>query len=206
MLITLILGALTVVYALIFFSGSLADTYKLYAIGGEYTKQSTSILDDNNVTYKIGGVNFYNTAQNFNDVLFVVSIIYLLVTVTLYITSCNKNRNYYISNYVSICLVTVCAVVFAIFSFVEISVCLNAFKTDIDWTVLKEASEASYDSASNSYDIVCNDSVTMFAIGYVLFALILVNAATLVLNLVWKIKLMKGEKALLSNGLVKEVA
>ena len=44
-----------------------------------------------------------------------------------------------------------------------------------------------------------------FAVGYVFMIVVLADAVFLVLNLIWKIKLMKGEKALLSQN-AKEVA
>mgnify|MGYP005796099855 FL=1 len=46
----------------------------------------------------------------------------------------------------------------------------------------------------------------MFYIGYVVYVLVIFNALAVVYNLIWKIKLMKGEKALLEAGLSKEVA
>ena len=50
------------------------------------------------------------------------------------------------------------------------------------------------------------DSQVMFYIGYVVYFLVILNALALGYNLLWKIKLMKGEKALLEAGLQKEVA
>ena len=46
----------------------------------------------------------------------------------------------------------------------------------------------------------------MFYIGYVVYFLVILNALALGYNLLWKIKRMKGEKALLEAGLQKEVA
>ena len=50
------------------------------------------------------------------------------------------------------------------------------------------------------------NSQVMFYIGYVVYFLVILNALALGYNLLWKIKLMKGEKALLEAGLQKEVA
>jgi hypothetical protein len=49
-------------------------------------------------------------------------------------------------------------------------------------------------------------STWMVTVGYVLFVIVLLDAVALVLNLVWKLKLMKGEKDLLEASFAKEVA
>ena len=133
-----------------------------------------------------------------------MAIIYLVITVTLYITASNKRRNYYITNYIGIILISVFAIALFIFAYAELSILVGSFNNEIDWDALIEARKIAEEKKLivPQYD----KSYTMFILGYVLFFFVLLNAVALVLNLVWKIKLMQGEKRLLEGGLVKEVA
>ena len=49
-----------------------------------------------------------------------------------------------------------------------------------------------------------SDSQLWFILGYVVYAIVIVAAILLILNLVWKILLMKGEKQLLNGSALKE--
>ena len=197
-LVTLILAALTIVYAFIFFSGSLADI----------SRSREAVLLGGTELNDIHAENFYNKAQSLNNLIFTLGIVFVCIVATLYITATNKRRNYYITNYISIGLVVCFALVFAIIAFVLLTNCMNLFLNDIDWEAYRYRYDYNYVEGSGiprQYPYY-SKSTAMFAIGYVLFAIVIVAAVVWVLNLVWKIKLMQGEKALLENGLVKEVA
>jgi hypothetical protein len=214
MLATLIISALTVVYALIFFSGSLSDIY----INMEPTEvKYGTIFNPQTTTFDINATHFYEVAQAFNSAMFIISVVFVCVTVTLYITSCNKRRNYYITNYISTIAVALFAVVFAIYGIVMLSYCLNIFCNEINWTQYLAKYNFDQTNAANNYVYdptgstprqfpYYSDSKALFVIGYVLFFIVLIAGVALVLNLIWKIKLMQGEKQLLANGFNKEVA
>ena len=205
-LITLILGAIGIFYALIFFSGGINIRREFKDNNFIYTHKTGAGIFTEEINIELGGENFYNAAQAFNNALFTISIIYLLATVTLYVTASNKRRNYYITNYVSIILVAVCAFALFIFVYAELSILLNSFKTDILWDNVLKAHELSLNKDTGVYEFGYDRSTATIIIGYILYAFYLVNAALLVFNLVWKIKLMQGEKKLLANGYSKEVA
>lgn len=194
-LVTLIISALTVVYALIFFSGSLSDIYR-----------NLEPVTHGAVTYDINAKHFYEVAQSFNNFLFIMGIVFICVVVTLYITSSNKRRNYYITNYISIIAVAAFAIVFAIVAIILLSNCLNLFVNEIDWeTYLAKYNYRYVEGRPRRYPYYSDDK-TMFILGYILFFVVLANGVALILNLIWKIKLMRGEKELLSKGFNKEVA
>jgi ABC-type phosphate transport system permease subunit len=190
-LVSLIIAALTFVYALIFLSGNLSNL--MYYIGKNW---------DGRYTYE-GADGFLLPAQNFVSALVTLSIIYICVVVTLYITASNKRRNYYITNYVSVGLNILFGVVVGLFGVIYLSVLVADFYA-IDWEKLNKFVET-LKKAGNAYKEV-SQSPGMFIVGYIVFVLVLANAAAWTYNLIWKIKLMKGEKALLANGLNKEVA
>lgn len=190
-LVSLIIAALVFVYALIFNSGNLSD-----------------LMFYNNWTsrrFRFEGTDsFCDPAQSFVSVFIVLGIVNICVVVTLYITSTNKRRNYYVTNYVAIGLNIAISVVVAILGIVYISILMSKFN-GINWDGLQNLIQRLKEDGNQKY-IEVSKSYGMFAIGIVVCLLALANAVAWALNLVWKIKLMKGEKALLASGLVREVA
>jgi xanthine/uracil/vitamin C permease (AzgA family) len=150
-----------------------------------------------------GADGFLLPAQNFVSALVTLSIIFICVTVTLFITASNKRRNYYITNYIAVGLNILMSVVVALFGIIYLSILIGDFYS-IDWEALNSFIER-LKNANNAYKEV-SQSPGMFIVGYILFLVVLANGVAWALNLIWKIKLMKGEKALLANGLNKEVA
>lgn len=189
--VSLVFAALVFVYALIFNSGNLSDV----------------MYYDNwdNPMYRFDGTDsFCDSAQSFVSALVVIGIVYIVVVVTLFITSTHKRRNYYVTNYVAIGLNIAMSVVVAIFGIVFISILMSKFYA-LDWDGLAKLIERLKKAGDQEYRDV-SKSPAMFVVGIVLCLLALANAAAWALNLIWKIKLMKGEKALLASGFVGEVA
>lgn len=180
MLVSLIVAALSFVYALSFCSGT------VYQYGTLYLPNSGTEAVE-------GAEDLFFASQDYNDTLITLSIIFIVVAVLNYIAASQKRRKYYITNYVSIILTAVYAVVFAILLLVFVSDTYSLF-TAID----KEAAEEAYSLFYGDFKY----SISNFILGYIMAALMIVNAVVLVLNLVWKIKLMQGEKKLLEGSQV----
>ncbi len=194
----LILGALTLVYAFCYATGGLAELGQLLKPDGTSKFKAANGKED---------ATLFLEVQGFNDILMYCGIVFILLAVTLYITSCNKRRNYYISNYVA---TGVCAG-----GSIIISVILMAFNGM--W--MGRFQNVDYDSwlkFNDSYKIIFgedapppepythfSDSTAWFVIGFVVYSLVIVASILLILNLVWKIKLMQGEKKLLNGSAVE---
>ncbi|MCH5148862.1 MAG: hypothetical protein J1G05_05845 [Clostridiales bacterium] len=187
-LVSLIIGALTILLAITFMSGDLAGI--MYYVNEEIDEGVTA---------------FGYLAQSFCNTMLTIGIIYLLCTVTLFITDTNKRRNYYITNYISTGLAAVSALVASVFGLIMVSILLGKF-SGLNWEELTPIFEMMSDTETGTGAPMVYNNPTMFIISYVLLILPLLDVAALILNLVWKIKLMKGEKALLEQGFVKEVA
>lgn len=187
MLVTLILAALSFVYGLAFLTGGMGNVrYYIPKDGGIYTDT-------------INGLDFFQASQAYVGTVVILSIVFIVLAALLYFTSCHKRRNYYITNYIAIGAAALLALVIAVYSFICISVCMNYFYNGIDWEAV-----AANIRVNKNYPV--GKSPLNFILGYILYFIIIVDVVALILNLVWKIKLMKGEKALLQNGLAKEVA
>ncbi|MGN1103511.1 MAG: hypothetical protein ACI4QI_01415 [Candidatus Coproplasma sp.] len=185
-LISLIAAALAIVLGLCFCSGVMSEIIPY--------------LSDK---YSINAGNLYEYSQSANNTLVILSIVLLLVVTTIYITASNTRRNYYITNYVSLGIVIAYTVVFAIILLV---ICVTAmgYANEIDFVKWKEFYEAHttdrYGNVSYTNPRNYSESRLTLILGVVLAIVLLVEAAAWVLNLIWKIKLMQGEKALLANG------
>lgn len=186
----LILGALATLLSFVWATGAWASL-------GEWidptTKQSGFIAASGKYD-----ATLYTDMQGFNTAMMYCGIAMILLAVLLYITACNKRRNYYISNYVA---TGVCAggnIIMSLVLMIMNGVWLGKFQ-NLDFKAWKEMNDLFVASkADNNY----NDSIAWFIIAFVVYIIIIAASVMLILNLVWKIKLMKGEKRLLNGETV----
>ncbi len=199
----LILGALTLVYAFCYATGGLAE------LGFRWNES----LQKSDFTPSDGkyGAELFVDIQGFNDALMYCGIIMILLAVALYITSCHKRRNYYISNYVA---TGVCAggnIIISIILMAMNGVWMGKFQ-NVDfaaWSkfnadqifILTGGGTIEADIAEFQH---YSESTLWFQLGFVVYSLVIVGSILLILNLVWKIMLMKGEKQLLNGAAVVE--
>lgn len=189
-LITLVLAAIVFVYAISFFTGNISAilNYSSRYNGGVYK----------------GADVFIDAGQAFVSALEVMVIVYLVIIAISYIMGNNSRRNYYITNYIASGLVIAMAAVVALYGLIMMIVLMNAFYNQVDWAQMQIIRDKY--SWNPKFQTEVGKEPTMFIIGLIVFLLVLVNCLAWVYNLIWKIKLMKGEKELLANGLAKEVA
>ena len=139
----------------------------------------------------VPGSIIYYDMQPFNRALLRVSIGLILLSCLLFITNTNVRRKYYVGNYAAIGLnvaANTCAAVWAHGQ-------LTAFKAQflkLDFDALQFHAEL--------WETPYIDSTFWFDAHYAVFAITLAVAALLILNTIWKMKLMKEEKQLLKAG------
>ena len=183
-LLTLIMSAITIVYAFGFITGGMATVGDIFDYRNDY----------------FNAANVFNFGQQVNDIILNLGIVFLCLVALLYIFACQKRRNYYITNYIAIGVSALYMVVFAVVGIILVVQTQVMFISEVDWETFY-GGNISLDRFAHT-----GDSQVMFYIGYVVYFLVILNALALGYNLLWKIKLMKGEKALLEVGLQKEVA
>lgn len=189
-----VVGALSVVCSFLFCSGGMAN------IGLTISRNAGQIV------YREGfkeAQEVYLDAQDANNLLFILSIVMIVVSLLLYFTATNKRRTYYISNYVAIGAVCAADVIIAIYSLVIYATYLSRFQGIINDVALNAKF---HEIADINPSITYDASIWNFVLGFVVCILVILACVGLILNLVWKIKLMQGEKRLLSAQLVKEEA
>ena len=189
-LVMIIVGALGLLYAFFYMSGSMSELgYNIDQFGTNRTSNFFAANGKNDAL-------LYDKMQPFNTIMMYCGIVMVLLAVVLYITACNKRRNYYVSNYVATGL---CAG-----GNIVISVILLAM--NIKWR--SEFLNVDFESWKYLLDhdskiaYHYSESTAWFDVGFAVYAIIIIASVLLILNLVWKILLMKGEKELLSKSSV----
>ena len=185
MLVSLIVAAVTFVFGLFFLTGSLG-----YA--GRYSMSSGKSA--------IGAEVFVEKTQGYVDLLVTLAIVFIVLAAFLYITACNKRRNYYITNYIAIGLFVAFALAMVIYIIIMVSDTQVLFHNEINWELVA-------DQMIDHPEWPMNESENyQFIIGYIVAVIVLIDAVLLVLNTVWKVLLMKGEKQLLAMSAKSEGA
>lgn len=188
MLVALVIAALSAVYALMFCSGTLFQIH-----------QNSVLYNSKTGIETVKGIkDLYDASQSASDLLLILGIVMILVIALNYVTGTQNRRKYYVTNYVSIGIAIAYSLVLAIIIIVMVANCQSLINK-VDWKAAEDEFE---------YMIPGEWKYTTWTlpVGYVIAVLLLLVTGGFVANLVWKIKLMQGEKKLLESGLVKEVA
>ena len=137
-----------------------------------------------------GSIVYYNM-QGFNGVFLRYSIVLILLACLLYITNTHVRSRYYIGNYLPICAFAAANIYVAVWAHQYI----EAFKVRflrVDFAALKEHAEM--------WKTAYTESTFWFDIHYCVFAVSILVSLGLVACAVWKMQLMKEEKALIERG------
>lgn len=210
-LVTLIIAALTLVYGFAYCTGSLTYAFKAVS-GGSGDLRNDPIGVDELYKFVMGKGDFTGsrweegTFMGFNSLIVILGIVLVVLAALQFFFASNSRRNYYITNYISVGILVVFAIVVAAVGFWGVAKCEGMFN-NLDWVRYKEVYDRVQAGTGSGWQYY-SESHAMFIIGYVLYAVVIVDAILLTLSTVWKYLLMKGEKELLSKNtkLTEEVA
>lgn len=182
-LLAMVASVLVFIYSL----GIMTDLYDcLYS-----TMRNPADLTQTSVP---GSIVYYDM-QQFNSLYLNASIVLILAACLLFLTNTNIRRKYYIGNYIAIAIYVISTLGVGIWSHGQI----EQFKAQflmLDFEALLKHSEM--------WKTAYTESTLWFDLHYAVLAVSVIACAALIGNMIWKMNLMKEEKALLSNG--KEVA
>lgn len=190
-LLSIIASVVTFVYAL----GLMTDLYdSLYPVTDRYVtmaqKQVYKSLPKGE-PYPETGFGIYKEMQPFNSQLLLASIGLILLSCLLYITNTATRRKYYIGNIVSSALAAAGNVAVALWAHGQV-MAFKAQYVNIDVEVLQWVLD--------KLKKPCVVSNFWFDAHYFVLALSILVAVLLILNVIWKLSLMKQEKQLLEAG------
>lgn len=192
-LVCIIFAAVSIVYSFFFCSGMLYEI-KFY--------KSTQY-------YVSGAKELYDYTQAANDTLLLMTIVLLLCVLLVLISAANKRRNYYITNYIAIGILVAFAIACAIFVlivvFKTLSLCSNV---DVaSWKQYYETEQdIGLDEPYHPYPQHFSTNKITPILGIFVAIGMLGMAVAWIYNVVWKVLLMKGEKALLNGNVAAKEA
>lgn len=179
-LLCLIMAAVTFVYAL----GISTDLYdSLY--------NTMTNKNDPHKT-KVEGSWVYYDMQDFNREYVVAAIGLILLGCLLYIMNTHTRRKYYITNYLSVGLYSAGTLGVTVWSLMNIIKYRTQYVTTVDFEALKEYAEMGF--------VTYSDSTFWFDLGYVVCGLSVLAVVALIVNTLWKVKVMKEENMLIKSG------
>ena len=179
-LFALIAAAVSFVYSL----GVITDIYdSLYA--------TMMNPDDLTQTFVPGSIIYYDM-QGFNKAYMNASIVLILTAGLLYLMNTQVRRKYYIGNYVAIGIYSVATLGVTVWSHLQIEAFKVQYLTTVDFEALK--------SFAQMWNKTYIESTFMLDLHYVVAAISLIAVAALIGNMIWKIRLMKEEDALIKAG------
>ena len=171
----LIISAVVFIYSL----GIMTDLYD--SLYGTYRRGKTTV----------SGAEVYMDMQGFNKLFLRGSIGLILLSVLLFVTSTHSRRRYYVGNYAAVGLFSAASIAFTVWAHGQIEAFKAQFLT-IDFAKLL--------THATSRKTLYTESTFWFDIHYLVFGLLLVSVVLLIINAVWKSKLMKDEQALIAQG------
>lgn len=199
----LIVGALATLFAFCYCTGALAE------LGQTLNAKGKSLFKASDGKYD---ATLFIDIQGFNNMLMYFGIVMILLAVSLYITSCNKRRNYYVTNFVAtgacaggnIVLSLVAMILNGIwrgkFLNIDFAKWYAYWETQIKNNTIYNPDGSILVDGADVIAVHYSESTVMFDLAFVMYALVIVASVLLILNLVWKIKLMQGEKKLLGGA------
>lgn len=178
-LITLVVGALFFVYSL----GIMTDLFDtLYAM----------IPNPNNLdSEKVAGARIYYDMQPFNQAFLRASLGMILIACILFITNTHVRRKYYIGNAIATVINVAAEAFMAVWVHIQVSAFKAQYLSTVDFANLEKRL-----SRHGTY----TDSTFWFDIHYFVCTLAIVAAVLLIVNFIWKKKLMQGEQELLRSS------
>lgn len=181
-MLTLIAAALTFVYSL----GISTDLYDALS--------KTILYPDYDLDYtSVTGSRVYYDMFEFNSAFTKVSIGLIIVTLILFITNTQTRRKYYIGNYIAVGLSTVANILMTIWCVPQILDYKAQYQNNVDFEALKAFSE----DWGTIY--IGPEDTFWFDVSYVVFGFLLLTSCLLILNVVWKVIMMRAEKSAIGS-------
>lgn len=182
------------------FSVAAAAVSFIYSLGimtDIYDSLYSTMMNPNDLTQtSVPGSIIYYDMQPFNKTFLYLSIGLILIACLLFLTNTHVRRKYYMGNYVATILYSVAAIAVSVWSHIQIAAFKAQYLTTVDFEALKNFAQM--------WGKPYIESTFWLDLHYVVAAIVIISAAAMIGNMIWKIQMMRGEEALLKEG--KEAA
>ena len=176
--ILLAAAVLVFVYSL----GIMTDLYDSLYLASSYKEGHRNYVE---------GASIYLEMQPFNRELTTAGIILIISAVALFVFRSNDRRKYYIANYITIGVNAVANIAVSIWALINVFAYKAQFLL-VDFEKLAKIAK--------TYKINYTESTFWFDASVVVFGFVFLATALSIVNLVWKIILMRAEKKLIEEG------
>ena len=174
-------------------AAAISFIYSLGIVTDIYDSLYSTMMDPNDLTQTfVPGSIIYYDMQDFNKSFMNVSIVLILLSCLLYLTNTHIRRKYYIGNYVSVALYSVATLGVAIWSHLQIEAFKVQYLTTVDFEALKNFAEM--------WNKPYIESTFMLDLHWFVLACAVASVASLIVAVVWKIRMMRAEDALIAAG------
>lgn len=181
-MLVLIASALVFVYSL-GISTDLYDALSKTILYPDYDLDMTSVE----------GSRVYYDMYGFNSLFTRVSIGLIIVTLILFVTNTHARRKYYIGNFIAVGLSTVANIAISVWCLPQIMGYKAQFQNNVDFEALKAFSK----DWGTLY--IGPEDTFWFDVSYFVFGLLLLASCLLVLNVILKVIVMKGEQSAIGS-------
>lgn len=142
----------------------------------------------------VTGANVYYQMFGFNSAFTRVGIALILVNLVLFLTNTHSRRKYYIGNYIATGLSAAAALGVSIWCIPQIIHYKERFRNEVNFEELQAFSK----DWGTLY--IGPDDTFWFDICFCVFGFLLLTAVLLVLNCVFKVRVMKAEQRAIGSG------
>lgn len=140
----------------------------------------------------VEGAIIYYDMQPFNKLFTDFSVVLILLACLLFVTNTHVRRKYYIGNYIATGAYCVGTLALTIWSHIQIEKFAHQYMTTVNWEQLKEQSEF--------WKRPYLDNTDLLDAHYIVLVLAVLVVAALIVNAVWKVRLMRSEDELIKAG------
>lgn len=181
-----------IVCLLAIFASALVFIYSLGIMTDLYDSLYDTMRDPKDLTKTtVEGSIVYYDMQGFNNSFLKAGIGLILLSCLLFLTNTHIRRKYYIGNYVATGLQVIANVATAVWAHGQIEIYKAQF-LQVDFEALAKHAKR--------WKTLYTESTFWFDVHYAVFAVLLAVSALLIANALWKVSLMKNEKALIEAG------
>ncbi len=145
-------------------------------------------------TTSVPGSRVYYDMFGFNSAFTKASIVLIVINLLLFITNTHTRRKYYIGNFAATGLSAAASVGVSAWCIPQIVNYKSRFQNEVDFAALEAFSK----DWGTLY--IGPDDTFWFDITYVVFGFLLLTACLLIVNLIFKLKVMKTEQEALGKG------
>ena len=173
-------------------AGALVFVYSLGLLTDLFDTLYSMIPNPNNLdSAKVQGARIYYDMQPFNRTLLRCSIGMILLSCVLFLTNTHSRRKYYIGNAGATALNVVAECAMAVWCHIQVTAFKAQYLTTVDFAELEKRL-----SRRGTY----TDSTFWFDIHYLVCGVAIVAAILLIVNYIWKKKMMQEEQKLLRSS------